>query len=220
MDESTKKVLLAILPAAIGALLGYLLKYYLDKKQQITSDNTIEKRKAYQDFVNLYVDLMNDSTVSTAPTKLREFYKKYMLYGSPSVIKSLAELLQFFYKEPKLDSLREQRHAMKKIARVFKTMRSDIGLSNYTLGHNGELLMRAIIKDYDHIMTPRWILRSKAFINSALNQLSGKARKDNGNQSVRDDSIVIEKHDSEPEIRDNIPHPQNSKKSNRKKRRK
>ncbi len=45
--------------------------------------------------------------------------------------------------------------AMIYLARVFKHMRRDIGLSNHGLGDDGEKVFRAILTDYDEIIKAR-----------------------------------------------------------------
>lgn len=139
-----------------GGILGYLVKYFLDKKAQFSTKNSEIKRKMYQDFVNIVIDFFdhtkkqkqNDTQVVK---KIFSFYRQYVLYASPEVISSFSDLMQYFYKngsskEPTMD---DPQAALKKMTNVFKCMRKDIGLSNKGLGENGEVLLRAIINDYD-----------------------------------------------------------------------
>ena len=71
-----------------------------------------------------------------------------LLYASPNVVITFANYMQFLfhYDESDKDNLYEH---IRKLTEVMKAMRKDLGLSNKKLATQGELLMRAIIRDYD-----------------------------------------------------------------------
>ncbi len=181
-----------VIPAAIalvGGIIGYFLKYYLDKKAHFASNNAEVKRDAYQKFVNLTTSFFIKSKKSqriqnNAVEELGEFYKQYVLYGSPKVVRVFANLMQTFYKRGALGindddmTKAESRHMIRSMTKVYKAMRKDIGLSNRLLGYGGAALMRAIITDYDHVMRPKPIVWLSLFTMSFRNKWGRKAIED------------------------------------------
>lgn len=143
-----------ILYSIVGVAIGYLIKYGLDKRQQFITKNSEIKRLAYSELVDLMLDLFSQDKIGQLSTKqlmkrLNSFYSKYVLYASQEVILSFADLMQYLYKNSEgLDSTT----LMKLITTVFKNMRSDIGLSSYSLGVGGEKLLRARFTDFDELM--------------------------------------------------------------------
>ena len=141
---------------------GYGIRYFFDKKAQFSSENAQVKRKMYQDYVDLIIDFFDSSTANKPAHKVQKemynFYKKCVLYASPKVINAYSSLMQHFYNtthdEGGIDIVKT-RTSLKKMTKVFKYMRKDIGLSNSGLGRDGELLFRAIITDYDEKIKPR-----------------------------------------------------------------
>jgi len=150
-----------------GGVSGYFIKYFLDKKQQFTTENAKVKRDNYRKFVELYINQLN-SPQTELVKEMRDFYKEYVLYGSPGVIKSMSKLFQHFYKQPIIETKRQQRTMLRMLARVFKAMRKDLGLSNRTLGYDGEILLRTLINDYDSVMYSRFRLWLQRLKNSIL----------------------------------------------------
>jgi hypothetical protein len=153
---------LALIGILSSGIVGYWVKYFLDKKAQFSTKNAEIKRKMYQDFVNIVIDFFdhtkqqkhNDTQVVK---KIFSFYRQYVLYASPEVISSFSELMQYFYKngdtsEAIKTTIDDPQAALKKMTNVFKCMRKDIGLSNRGLGDDGEKLLRAIINDYDEMI--------------------------------------------------------------------
>lgn len=193
-----------IIPAVIalgGGIVGYFLKYYLDKKAQFASNNAEVKRVAYQKFVNLTASFFIQSKKSqrlqnNAVEELGEFYKQYVLYGSPKVVRALASLMQVFYKRNSLGiadqdmTKAELRHILRSMTRVYKAMRKDIGLSNRTLGYRGSSLMRAIITDYDQIMRPKPIVWLSFYSMSLRNKWGRKDMVMSGTQEATS-SVVL-----------------------------
>lgn len=197
-----------IVPAIIalgGAIIGYFLKYYLDKKAQFASNNAELKRDAYQKFVNLTASFFIKSRKSqrvqgNSVEELSEFYKQYVLYGSPAVVRKFANLMQVFYKRETLGisntdmTMAELKYILRSMTRVYKAMRKDIGLSNRMLGYGGSTLMRAIITDYDQTMRPRIIVRFSFLLISARHNWK---RKELESLYSQEDNLT-EKISSEP----------------------
>lgn len=228
MDWNTlNPVIVPAIVALFGGIIGYFLKYYLDKKAQFVSNNADVKRSAYQKFVNVTASFFIKSKQSkrvqdNAVDELGEFYKQYVLYGSPKVVRSFANLMQVFYKREALkitkqDMTRaEQRYMFRSMTRVYKAMRKDIGLSNRTLGFGGASLMRAIITDYDHLMRPKFVVWLSLFLMSFRNHLG---RSNITKSEVQEDELHQEDNEKEDVTSALLPLRANkSKKSKRKKR--
>lgn len=153
MGEKTIEVFLTILLPLLGAGVGFLLKRYLDKKRELSNENAKERRQAYQDFVNIIIDLFAGEKTQKKPfniSRLFEFYKKNVLFAPPNVVNAFGDYMQYLYKFDSSDPNQSAEH-IRKLTNVLKHMRKDLGLSNKKLGDNAEKLMRAIIKDFDSI---------------------------------------------------------------------
>lgn len=139
--------------SVIGVIIGYLIKFGLDKRQQFITKNAEIKRAAYSELVDLMLDLFSQDKIGQISTKqllkrLNSFYSKYILYASQEVILSYAEFMQYMYNNSdNLDTVR----SMKLMTKVFKHMRKDIGLKSYQLGADGEKLLRARFTDFDQL---------------------------------------------------------------------
>ena len=146
-------VFISLVISLVSGVIGFFVKMRIDRKKELLSQINIERREAYQGFVNLVIDLFastkskNKSTEGFIP-KLYEFYKKNVLFASPIVVNKFAEYMQFLYH---FDNSKEENlyEHIRKLTAVLKSMRDDLGLSNKDLGENGENLMKAIIKDFD-----------------------------------------------------------------------
>lgn len=137
----------------LGAGIGYLIKSYLEKKKEINTELNRQRREIYQSFVNLIIDIFSNSKLKVDSSEqnlkqLFEFYKKYVLFASPSVIKAFSDYFQYLYNQNKEEDLKLH---LSLITRIMLEMRKDIGLDNKGLGNNGEMLMRALITDFDQI---------------------------------------------------------------------
>ena len=103
--EDINTTLISIILPLIGAGIGYMTKHYIEKRKEIQSEVTKERRTLYQQFINLVIDLFsgikagNDIEDSKTLTQLYEFYKKYILYASPEVILDFSDFFQIIYKE-------------------------------------------------------------------------------------------------------------------------
>ena len=142
-----------------SAVVGYFVKYFFDKKAQFSSQNAEIKRQMYQEYVNFIIDFFDKSKpekkAGKSVNEMYAFYRKCVLYASPKVIEAYADSMQYFYKNEREDTNLDGYKAMIYLARVFKQMRKDIGLSNRGLGDDGEKVFRAILTDYDMIIKAR-----------------------------------------------------------------
>lgn len=138
----------------LGAGVGYLIKYWLDKNKELISENTKIKREMYKKFVSLMIDLFKGSKSSNAEgvvseefkNDLYEFYKDYILYSSPRVINSYGDMMQYLYKN---ENNMQVKKVLRKLSAVMKEMRKELGLSNILLGYKSEKIFRGIFKDFD-----------------------------------------------------------------------
>lgn len=146
--------LLSVTLPILGGAIGYFIKYSTDKKKELLSEITKERRKHYQNFVDLVIEILKSTkgkgkkTDSEQYLKLFDFYKKYILYASPEVINNFSNLFQYLYLNTK-DSPEKSIVIIKKLSNVLKAMRTDLGLSNKKLGQNGENILRALLRDFD-----------------------------------------------------------------------
>lgn len=154
MNIQTTITLMSIILPLIGAAVGYLIKQSIEKNKELLSEVTKERRLIYQQYVNLIMDLFantkapNNKEINMVK-ELYGFYKKYLLYASPNVIKAFSDYFQFLYTEDTQTNLPKN---MKLLSKIMLEMRKDLGLKNDGLGLNGEMLLRAILKDYDTIL--------------------------------------------------------------------
>lgn len=153
---STQTILTIILPL-LGAGIGYLIKYSIEKKKELVNEVTKERRAIYQQYVNLMIGLFANSKTNKKSstdkmlTDLYEFYKKYVLYASPAVIKAYSDYFQYMFKQNDNEETDSKKH-LQFMTKIMLEMRRDLGLKNKGLGKNGEMLMRALIKDYDTLI--------------------------------------------------------------------
>ena len=80
--------------------------------------------------------------------ELYDFYKKYILYASSNVIIAFSNYFQLIYKHNHSNKIEPSIH-FKYLAKIMLEMRKDLGLKNKGLGENGEMLMKALIIDYN-----------------------------------------------------------------------
>lgn len=154
---------LTLIGIIFSAVIGYFVKYTLDKKAQFSSKNAEIKREMYQEYVDFILgflnDMMDQSKEATPEQtreivdKMRSFHRKAVLYSSPKVVNAYSNMLQYFYKHSGSDT--NTAHSMVLMTNVFKEMRSDIGLSNRGLRSGAIRLMRPLITDYDSIIKPK-----------------------------------------------------------------
>lgn len=146
-----------------SAVVGYLVKYLLDRKARFSSENAVIKRDMYEGYIKFimsfiasYIDSEDEETKSKSEKevveKMREFHRMAILYSSPRVINAFADFLQYSYKHPDGDGKGE--YLMVLVTNIFKEMRRDIGLSNRGLRSGAIRLIRPIINDYDERISP------------------------------------------------------------------
>jgi hypothetical protein len=155
VDTTQIITLMTITLPLIGAGLGYLIKSQFEKKKELNNELNKQRREIYQSFVNLIIDIFANTKLkkNTSDQNLKqlfEFYKKYVLFASPNVIKAFSDYFQYLYNPEKEEELSLH---LSLITRIMFEMRKDIGLENRGLGENGEMLMRALITDFDKIYT-------------------------------------------------------------------
>ncbi|UTN06556.1 hypothetical protein L0669_11745 [Flavobacterium bizetiae] len=155
MTDKAIEVLMTILLPLTGGGIGFLLKRYLDKKRELFNENAKERRQAYQDFVDIIIDIFagknETKQKSSDVNRLFEFYKKNILFAPPNVVNAFSDYMQYIYVFDNSDPNQTAEH-IRKLTEVLKQMRKDLGLSNSDLGENGEKLMRAILKDFDTLL--------------------------------------------------------------------
>ena len=157
MNYQTIITVLSVTLPLIGGGIGYLLKSNLEKKKELTNEITKERREIYQQYVNLIIGIFANtkSNEKNNPDKmltdLFEFYKKYVLYASPKVIIAFSDYFQFMYRQNDGEPTDSKQHLLY-MTKIMAEMRKDLGLKNNELGRNGQMLMRALIKDYDEIL--------------------------------------------------------------------
>ncbi|MDM1514115.1 hypothetical protein [Myroides odoratimimus] len=152
------QTLVTITLPVLGAFIGYFIKSSIEKKQALLSEVSKERREHYQKFIDLMIELFNTTkSGKKIPDKdlvvsLNTFYKKYILYASPKVINSFSDYFQYLYRYSENTSAVDSKVQLRKLTRVMKAMRADLGLSNNNLGKDGEKIFRALIKDFDDVI--------------------------------------------------------------------
>lgn len=154
---------IALIGILSSAVIGYLVKYLLDKKARFSSENATIKRDVYEGYIKFIMSFIATYTDSNSRKskgvseqevieKMREFHRMAILYSSPRVINAFADFLQYSYKHP--DGGGKGEHLMVLVTNIFKEMRRDIGLSNRGLRSGAIRLIRPIISDYDERVGP------------------------------------------------------------------
>lgn len=148
--------LITLVISLISGAIGYFVKNQVDKRKELLSEVNKERRQAYQDFINIVINLFADLKTkkpkenSSYVVELYEFYKKNILFASPEVVNEFSNYMQFIFHYDKEDKTQLFEH-IRRLTSVLQAMRADIGLSNKNLGKDGENLMRAIIRDFDEL---------------------------------------------------------------------
>lgn len=156
-------IIVEIIKILLSAGVGYLIKYYLDKKAQLSSKTSDVKRKAYESYVKFYLSTIDEINAINSKkidkqdkdkalekinmriqSSVREFYNEAILCASPRVMNAFADMMQYSYRNGK-----NKLYTMVFLTNVFKQMRRDVGLSNRGLGSGGIRLFRITINDYD-----------------------------------------------------------------------
>jgi len=157
MNTQTIITILSITLPILGAIIGYLIKHNIEKKKELVNEIAKERRAIYQQYVSLMIGIFANSKTNKQNStdkmlkELFEFYKKYVLYASPNVIKAFSDYFQLIYHQD-VDNDFDTKLNLSYMTKIMAEMRKDLGLKNNGLGKNGEVLMRAIIKDFDTLM--------------------------------------------------------------------
>jgi len=143
--------IIGLLSTVVGAGIGYCLKYYLDKKKDLVSEITKERREMYQQFVDLIINILKatrskKNSDTQQINELHDFFKKNILYASPKVVLSLSKFFGYLYSTKK-DT--DPRIILKHLTNIIREMRNDLGLSNKGLGQDGEELIKPLIRDWE-----------------------------------------------------------------------
>ena len=149
--------LLTIVLPLLGAGIGYLLKEKVERKKTLEIEVIRERREHYQQFVDLIINLLKQSKEGNSRpedflSSYYEFYKKYILYASPSVISAFSDYFQCLFQANEGGPQVDHKTHFRLLTRILTAMRRDLGLDNKNLGKDGEVLLRAIINDFDKIM--------------------------------------------------------------------
>lgn len=175
---------ITLLSIAGSAVIGYLVKYFLDKKAQFSSQNAEIKRQMYQEYVDFILNFLSDIQEQNSDVtpkqqkgivkKMKDFHRKAVLYSSPKVVNAYSDMLQNAYR-----GNNNSFYTMVLMTNVFKAMRKDIGLSNWGLRSGAIRLMHPLINDYDEKIKPHEIgllLKAKN-ANNAVKNKDGKEEK-------------------------------------------
>lgn len=163
---SSKSGLLQVTaPPLVALVLGYGLKYLVDRKQASSTAGAEYKRRMYQGYVETILKFYHEEQ-PTDPKEIEErnkwfressqtFQKQYILDAAPGVIRAIARLNRYF--EAHQNQIVDERKAGRMVTKIFKAMRRDIGTSNFVLGPSaGVILAPVLMYNYDKIMHPRW----------------------------------------------------------------
>ena len=158
MTEFLKENLSLIIPIVgiISGWVGYKIKAFIDRKELLFSKASEERRKIYQDFIDLIVESFKTAgderkqreTLEESKGKLYDFYKKYVLYASPPVIKSYGNLMQLLY-ENQPDAKPNTKDMFKHLGEFIKVMRDELGLSNKDI--ESYEFFKPILRDYNKL---------------------------------------------------------------------
>jgi len=158
----TTENLITLIGIFSSAILGYIVKYLLDKKAKFSSETAIIKRDMYEGYIKFIMSFISNYDESSKKqnisekeiiNKMREFHRMAILYSSPKVINAFADFLQYSYKHPDGDG--KSYYIMVLVTNIFREMRRDIGLSNRGLRSGSIRLIRPIINDYDDKLKPQ-----------------------------------------------------------------
>lgn len=142
---------------AIIALIGYGIKYYLDRQAELNK----QKRDIYLDFVNIYIIFFRkditweilfneDGTIhKDFWVKLYDIMQRMVLYAPSNIYLASNDFWAYIRSN---DGHIDTKILLQKITNIFKLMRKDIWLDVNWLGEKWEKLLWFFIKDYDEVM--------------------------------------------------------------------
>lgn len=83
-----------------GALIGYAVRYQLDKRKELVSEVNRERRAVYQQIVEFLFGMLQNTKqgkptdINKMVSDLYRIYSKKVLYASPEVIDALNEFME------------------------------------------------------------------------------------------------------------------------------
>ncbi len=142
-----------IIIGLIGAFIGYIVKYILDKKKDFASENAKILRENYMGFVQLIFGILFDKESDRQGDEfqkkiqefIKDFYPKAVLYSSPEVLNAFADFMQSSFKDNRVS----KQQIFYEIGKIIKEMRKELELTNTKLDKDGVRIFRAFLKDYD-----------------------------------------------------------------------
>lgn len=162
MNTVINSVVIASLCSVAGGIVGYYIKSFLSEKERLNSEIAKERRDHYQKFVDLIIGLFSQKRTGVrrksdaeVNRELYTFYKSYILYASPNVIREFSDYFQVLYEADGHSAIKNKDYnpeILKGLTRILKAMRKDLGLSNRKLGKDGKEILRAMISDFDQVM--------------------------------------------------------------------
>jgi len=153
--------------AALGGILGFFFRYFLERKQASASASAQYKRDMYQGYVNTVLSFYQnksstDEQEQAERTKkfneeTKDFQSKFILDATPAVIRAIRRQHKYFKRCNDRGMDVDERKGQCLNARIFKMMRRDIGTSNWGLGPTAGIIFSPInMYNYEEIMHPIW----------------------------------------------------------------
>ena len=147
--------LLGLLLTGVGALIGYGIRYQLDKRKELVSEVNRERRAVYQQIVEFLFGMLQDTKqgkpidTNKMVVDLYRIYSKKVLYASPQVIDALNEFMEQTQQMTAAGKSADPYRVMYRMSELMAAMRKDLGLSNKRMGKHHRRLLRVLITDID-----------------------------------------------------------------------
>lgn len=155
LKTSEKEVVVAVLGGmftVLGAISAVIINQRQIKQREIDDSHRNKKIEIYNKFVNFVIKFLMAENEKNNIERIEEdeliefmiqFKKDLLLYGSAKVIKAQIEF------ELISSSVKPDKHIFQAIDKIYKEMRSDIGLSNSNL--NNYELVKLFITDKESV---------------------------------------------------------------------
>lgn len=147
--------LLSLLLTGIGVLIGYAVRYQLDKRKELVSEVNRERRAVYQQIVEFLFGMLENvkqgkpNNTSKMISDLYRIYSKKVLYASPEVIDALNAFMEQSQQVNAAGQSADPYQVMYRMSELMAAMRTDLGLSNKGMGRHNRRLLRVLITDID-----------------------------------------------------------------------
>lgn len=147
--------LLGLLLTGAGALIGYGIRYQLDKRKELVSEVNRERRAVYQQIVEFLFGMLKDTKQGKATdtnkmvAELYRIYAKKVLYASPQVIDALNGFMEQSSLAAGAGKGADPYQVIYRMSELMAAMRTDLGLSNKGMGKSNRRLLRVLITDID-----------------------------------------------------------------------